>query len=112
MKVLLLLASTIYLQALADISNEPCVEEGTCANDTVRVEEEFDYDDEDDYDYDYDEEDDEEDDEDDEEEDNCVDTHVDCGVWAGRGECTANFKYMHQGCKKSCGLCDDDIFEE
>jgi hypothetical protein len=70
MKVLLLLASTISLQALADITAESCVTDGTCVNDTVRKEEEFDHDDEDDEDEDEeDDEDDGEDDEDDEEDD-------------------------------------------
>ena len=103
--MLLLLASNISLQALAD--TESCVTEGTCATDTVREENKFDYFDEDDYD---------DEDDDDDDDDTCVDTHSDCGSWAEGGECTSNSEFMRKECEKSCGLCDEaedgDDFEE
>ena len=35
----------------------------------------------------------------------CVDAEVDCGLWAAAGECTANYIYMRQKCRMSCGEC-------
>lgn len=107
--MLLLLASTISLQALADIdiATESCVAEGTCAEDTFREKEEFDDDDEDDND-----DDDEDYEDDDDEDDECLDTYTDCVFWADEGDCTANLYFMSEKCKQSCGLCDDDFLRE
>jgi len=35
----------------------------------------------------------------------CTDTHDNCGMWAGMGECTANVGYMKANCAKSCNQC-------
>jgi len=40
---------------------------------------------------------------------NCEDTHLnqmECKEWAWFGECEKNPKFMHEGCKKSCNMCE------
>ncbi len=36
---------------------------------------------------------------------NCVDNNVNCGYWAGVGECQRNPAYMNVNCRRSCRLC-------
>jgi len=35
----------------------------------------------------------------------CHDKHVDCGMWAQQGECSANPSYMVTSCAKACRTC-------
>ena len=35
----------------------------------------------------------------------CVDDHLECVAWALQGDCKSNRRYMHENCKRSCGLC-------
>ena len=37
----------------------------------------------------------------------CVDDNAACSSWAASGECDKNPGYMHESCKKSCGICTD-----
>lgn len=37
----------------------------------------------------------------------CVDNHESCDLWASKGECEANPKYMLKQCKKSCFICGE-----
>ena len=40
----------------------------------------------------------------------CQDQHEKCEMWADLGECDANPPYMHVYCKRSCELCDDQMY--
>merc|ERR1719320_1011499 len=35
----------------------------------------------------------------------CVDTSIHCKIWARTDQCTINWRWMHDYCKKSCHLC-------
>jgi hypothetical protein len=39
----------------------------------------------------------------------CTDEASKCGHWSSLGECDANPKYMHQKCRKSCKLCEEQL---
>ena len=38
----------------------------------------------------------------------CEDLNESCSYWAGVGECHRNPAYMHEHCRKSCDLCEDE----
>jgi prolyl 4-hydroxylase len=40
---------------------------------------------------------------------NCSDDHELCSEWADMKECERNPGYMHETCKKSCGLCNESV---
>ena len=40
----------------------------------------------------------------------CQDQHDKCEMWASLGECDANPPYMHVYCKRSCELCDEQMY--
>ena len=40
----------------------------------------------------------------------CQDQHDKCEMWASLGECNANPPYMHVYCKRSCELCDEQMY--
>ena len=33
---------------------------------------------------------------------------AECGRWAAQGECERNPKFMHESCRRSCGLCEEE----
>ena len=35
----------------------------------------------------------------------CIDATPQCPLWATRGFCASNSRYMHVKCRKSCGTC-------
>ena len=35
----------------------------------------------------------------------CGDDDAQCATWALNGECTKNAAFMHEKCRKACGLC-------
>ncbi|KHJ88905.1 shTK domain protein [Oesophagostomum dentatum] len=39
----------------------------------------------------------------------CEDLNAHCGMWEQLGHCQHSTKYMAHYCRKSCGMCDDDI---
>lgn len=44
---------------------------------------------------------------DEKEKEECVDNHESCDMWASKGECKANPKYMLRNCQKSCMVCGE-----
>ena len=42
----------------------------------------------------------------------CSDDHESCGDFALRGECLANPDWMHENCRRSCGLCSLDEIDD
>ena len=42
----------------------------------------------------------------------CQDFDSRCKLWASRGECTRNVKFMMSNCQMSCRFCDEAIFKD